>query len=64
VSDAHYFRTQAELYFELSRRMSVRSDAEYCRVMAERNLSRAIDLENDPDSTPRPTSGARRVEHG
>ena len=64
MQDAQYFRTQAELYFELSRQMSIRSEAEYCRVIAERNLSRAIDLENDPRSTPRPSSDARRIEHG
>jgi hypothetical protein len=66
VSEAHHFRSQAELYFELARRMSVVADAEYCRVIGERNLSRAIDLENDsdlendPNSMPRPTSRAQR----
>jgi hypothetical protein len=64
MSDAHYLRSQAALYFELARRMSIRSDAEYCRVIAERHLSRAIDLENNPGSMPVPTSDARSVEHG
>ena len=64
LQDAQYFRTRAELYFALSRRMSIRSDAEYCRIIAERNLSRAIDLENDPTSMSSSTSDARSVEHG
>jgi hypothetical protein len=38
VSDAHYRRTQAALCFELSRRMSLRGDAEYSLVRAERHL--------------------------
>jgi hypothetical protein len=64
VSDAHHFRAQAQLYFELARRMSLRVDADYCRVIAERNLSRAADLESDPGAMPRPTSDARSAEHG
>ena len=43
--DAHHFRSQAELYFELARRMSLSGDAEYCRVIAERCQARAIELE-------------------
>jgi hypothetical protein len=45
VSDAHYFRTQAELYLELSRRMSLHGDAEYFRVLAGRHLAAALVLE-------------------
>jgi hypothetical protein len=45
VQDAQYFRTQAQLYFELARRMSARTDAEYCRVTAERYVTAADDLE-------------------
>jgi hypothetical protein len=45
MPDADYYRSQAELYFELARRMSVRSDAEYCRATARRYAARAAELE-------------------
>jgi hypothetical protein len=48
VQDAHYFRSQAELYRELALRMSVRSDSEYCRIQAAHCLARAIELETEP----------------
>ena len=51
MQNAHHFRSQAELYFELSRRMSLRRDAEYYRVTAERLLSTAVDLE-EHENTP------------
>jgi hypothetical protein len=44
MSNVHYFRSQAELYFELARRMSIRADAEYCRVTAERYAAMAAEL--------------------
>ena len=47
MPDAHYFRVQAELYFELSRQMSLLGDAEYCRVRAERCLATALELEGE-----------------
>jgi hypothetical protein len=56
VQDAHYFRSQGELYFELARRMSLRRDAEYYRVIAERHVSTAVDLEKHPEATPAPSS--------
>ena len=49
MQDAHHFRSQAELYHELARRMSVRSDAEYCRIHAEHCLARAIELETESE---------------
>jgi hypothetical protein len=63
VQNAHYFRSQAELYFELARRMSLRRDAEYYRVTAERLLSTAVDLEEHPESTSAPSSGAPAIKH-
>lgn len=45
MQDAHYFRSQAELYRELALRMSIDVDAEYCRIQAEHCLARAIELE-------------------
>ena len=48
--DAHHFRSQAQLYRELARRMSLRGDAEYCRIIAERCVARAIELETDSES--------------
>jgi hypothetical protein len=63
VQDAHYFRSQAELYFELARRMSLRRDAEYFRVSAERLVSTAVDLEQQPESTSAPSSSAPAIEH-
>jgi hypothetical protein len=50
VLNAHHFRSQAELYLELARRMSLRGDAEYCRIIAERCVTRAIELETHSDS--------------
>jgi hypothetical protein len=47
VHDAQYFRSQAELYRELARRMSLRGDAEYCRIHAAHCLARAIELETE-----------------
>lgn len=48
--DAHHFRSQALLYSELAGRMSLRGDAEYCRIIAERCRTRAIELEADSAS--------------
>jgi hypothetical protein len=47
VPDAHYFRSQAELYFELARHMSLRADAEYCRVIAERYTATAAERDDE-----------------
>jgi hypothetical protein len=55
VQDAHYFRVRAELYFELARMMSVRQDAEYCRITAERLTAKAADLERHPSPISAPT---------
>jgi hypothetical protein len=52
VPDAHHFRVQAELYFELSRQMSLLGDAEYCRVRAERCLATAVELEDESACSP------------
>jgi len=49
MRDAHYFRSQAELYRELARCMSVRGDAEYCRIHAAHCLARAIELETESE---------------
>jgi hypothetical protein len=65
VLDAHYFRTQAALYFELSRQMSLRGDAEYCRVRAERHLAMAAEREGEnanPSSSPQASSPAQASE--
>jgi hypothetical protein len=53
VLDAHHFRSQAQLYRELARWMSLRGDAEYCRIIAERCQARAIELEthSEPAAT-------------
>jgi len=48
--DAHHFRSQAQLYSELAERMSLRGDAEYCRIVAERCLAQAIELEAHGES--------------
>jgi hypothetical protein len=61
VQDAHYFRSQAELYFELARWMSLRRDAEYYRITAERFVSTAVDLEKQAESTSTPSSGASAI---
>jgi len=50
VLDAHHFRSQARLYSELAERMSLRGDAEYCRIVAERCRARATELETDSES--------------
>lgn len=47
MRDAHYFRSRAEFYFELARRMSVDVDAEYFCIQAEHCLARAIELESE-----------------
>jgi hypothetical protein len=67
VLDAHYFRTQAALYFELSRQMSLRGDAEYCRVHAERHLAMAAEREGEGEnanssSSPQASSPAQASE--
>jgi hypothetical protein len=59
VQDAHYFRLQADLYFELAGRMSLRQDAEYCRVTAERHALTAADLEKHSSASLTPSSGAQ-----
>jgi len=50
VLDAYHFRSQAVLYFELAERMSLRGDAEYCRIIAARCLARAAELETHGES--------------
>jgi len=59
VQDAQYFRVQAELYFELARHMSVRNDAEYCRVREERSVMAADDFERHPEPATPTTTRAR-----
>jgi hypothetical protein len=54
VLDAHHFRSQAELYLELAKRMSLRGDAEYCRILAERCVARAAELETQGESAAAP----------
>lgn len=54
MQDAGYFRAQAELYFELARRMSVASDAQYFRGNAERHLASAVELEARPADSDSP----------
>jgi hypothetical protein len=61
VPDAHYFRMQAELYLELSRRMSLLGDAEYCRVRAERCLATATELEDESARSPSASAPAISV---
>jgi len=46
MQSAGYFRAQAKLYFELARRMSAPTDAEYFRGNAERHLANAQALEH------------------
>jgi hypothetical protein len=50
VPDTHYLLSQAELYLELARRMSLRADAEYCRVIAERYAATAAEREAEAAS--------------
>jgi hypothetical protein len=45
MRDAHYFRSQAERYFELARLMSLHVDSEYYSIQAEHCLARASELE-------------------
>ena len=45
MRDAHYFRSQAERYFELARLMSLHVDSEYYSIQAEHCLARATELE-------------------
>jgi hypothetical protein len=45
VPNAQYFRTQAALYLELSRRMSLKGDAEYFRVLAGQHSAAAAERE-------------------
>jgi hypothetical protein len=47
-SDSRHFRTQAEIYFELARHMSLRSDAEIFRATAQAYLARAGEEEALP----------------
>ena len=54
MHDAPYFREQAQLYFELARRMSVPSDAEYFRGTAERCLTSAREMERRPQRSAAP----------
>ena len=68
MQDARHFRSRAELYFELAGLMSLRCDAEYCRVTAERHLAAAIALEHTgsmPVPAPCPSAtGSADQEHG
>jgi hypothetical protein len=45
VPDAQYFRSQAELYFSLARRMSLDADAKFFSALAERCLACAIEVD-------------------
>lgn len=58
VPDAHYFRSQADLYFELARHMSERGAADSFRVTATEFLTRALELEAQDPSPP--SSSAKR----
>jgi hypothetical protein len=64
MQNAGYFRAQAELYFELARRMSVPSDAQYFRGNAERHLANAEELEAHPPVPARPARPATSDERG
>jgi hypothetical protein len=64
VSDAHYFRTQAELYLELSRRMSLHRDAEYFRVLAGRHLAAALELEGEGATVKSPPAACPQANEG
>ena len=52
MQDAQYFRSQAELYFELSQRMSLHDDVEYFCIQAEHCLARAMELESESKQQP------------
>jgi hypothetical protein len=63
VQDARYFRSQAELYFELAGLVSIRTDAETYRVRAERYLAQAAKIEGLTSSPlPSATKGSERNE--
>ena len=63
VQDARYFRSQAELYFELAGLVSIRTDAETYRVRAERYLAQAAEIEGLTSSRlPSATKGSERNE--
>jgi hypothetical protein len=62
VSDAHDLRTQAGLYFALSRQMSRHGDAEYFRARAEQHLAKAVEAEGKSatsSSSPAASSSAQ-----
>ena len=52
MQDALYFRSQAALYFELARRMSLAHDAELFRVLGDEYIARAVRFEAGADGTP------------
>jgi hypothetical protein len=55
MQDAAYFRSRAEMYFELARRMSLHVDSEFFCIQAEHCLARATELEAEDSSVAPPT---------
>jgi len=65
VEDARYFRSQAELYLQLARQMSLRVDAQYCRVCAGRYAARAAELEaGEPNSSTPADASSEKMDAG
>jgi hypothetical protein len=52
MQDAQYFRSQAEMYFELAQRMSLHVDSEFFCIQAEHCLARATELESESEQQP------------
>jgi hypothetical protein len=52
MQDAAYFRSRAEFYFELARRMSLHVDSEFFAIPAEHCLARATELDAEGQSAP------------
>ena len=52
MQDAQYFRSQAEMYFELAQRMSLHVDSEFFCIQAEHCLARASELESESEQQP------------
>ena len=50
MQDALYFRSQAAIYFELARRMSLADDADVFRVLGREFIARAEQFEAGGDS--------------
>jgi hypothetical protein len=62
MPDVHYFRSQAELYLALSRRMSLCGDAEYFRGLAARHLAAACELDGEGATSPAASSFTQAIE--